>query len=163
LVIGQIVSPFGVRGAVKIEIMTDFPHRFGLLRTIYVGDKLVPHELTSFRLRTDQRHAILQLSGCHTRDEAEGLRDQMIWVPREQAMPLEKGQYYVFQVVGLTVQSDTGETLGKLTEVIFTGSNDVYVVQKDGREILVPVLEDVILNVDLAARIMIVHLPDGLV
>ncbi len=162
IVIGQILAPFGVRGAVKVEVMTDFPDRFSDLETVYLGDGHQPHAVRRAEVRTDGRHAILQFEGCDTPEDAARLRKQLVSVPAEDAVPLEDGQYYVYQIMGLTVQTDAGETLGVVADVLFTGGNDVYVVKRDGREVLIPVLEDVILNVDLPARTMIVHLPPGL-
>jgi len=163
LIIGQVLAPFGVRGAVKVEVLTDFPDRFRQLRTVYLGDKHAPAEVRLAELREGGRQAIVQFKGFDNPEDAAALRDQLLFIPVEEAVPLEEGQYYVYQVVGLTVQADTGETLGVLSDVLFTGGNDVYVVRKDGRELLIPVLEDVILNVDLSARTMLVHLPPGLV
>jgi 16S rRNA processing protein RimM len=163
LVIGQILAPFGIRGAVKVEVMTDFPDRFRGLRTVYLGDKHAPHEVRLAEVRESGRQAILQFKGFDNPEDAAVLRGQLIFIPIEDAIPLEEGQYYVHQVVGLTVQTDTGETLGVVADVLFTGGNDVYVVEKDGHEVLIPVVEDVILNVDLPAGTMLVRLPPGLI
>jgi 16S rRNA processing protein RimM len=162
LVVGQVLAPFGVRGGVKVEVLTDFPERLKELHTVYLGDKLTPFEVRHVDLRINGRQAIFFFQGYDTPEAVASLHEKMIAIPVEEAVPLEEGQYYVHQIVGLTVQADTGETLGVLTDVLFTGSNDVYVVVKEGHELLIPALDDVILDVDLAARTMRVHLPPGL-
>lgn len=162
LVVGKIVRAVGLRGAVKAQVMTDFPDRFGLLETVYLGNELSPHRLRGFELRKNGSEVILHFQGCDNRDQAEDLCGEFIWIPGEEAMPLPDRQYYVHQVLGLEVETEDGVSLGVLTEVLFTGSNDVYVVNDGEHEILIPVLEDVILEVDLTIRKMIVRLPEGL-
>lgn len=162
LVVGKIVGPSGLKGAVKAEVMTDFPDRFRLLETVYLGDELAPHRLLSFDLRKQGQQAILRFEGFASREQAETLHGKLIWIGAEEAMPLEEGLYYVHQVLGLKVETEAGNPLGVLTEVLFPGSNDVYVVSDGEREILLPVLQDVIRQVDLAGRKMVVRLPEGL-
>ena len=104
----------------------------------------------------------LAFAGGDDRNFAEALRGKLVWIPIEEAMPLAAGQYYVHQVLGLAVETEDGDALGILREVLVTGSNDVYVVHDGTREVLIPVLKDVIRRVDLAERKMIVRLPAGL-
>jgi len=105
---------------------------------------------------------LLTLVGVDDRDAAEALRGQWIYVAIEDALPLGEGEYYHFQIVGLQVITAEGEALGRITEILPTGANDVYVIQGPRGEILVPALEGVILNVDLPNGRMIVRLPEGL-
>jgi 16S rRNA processing protein RimM len=162
LVIGRIASAVGLRGAVKALVMTDFPDRFGLLETVYLGDELTPHRISSYQLRKEGRQVVLRFQECQNRDQAELLRGKFIWIPTEQAMPLPEGQYYVHQLLGLEVETEEGEHLGVLREVLFPGGNDVYVIGDEKQEVLVPALRDVILQVDLAERRMVVRVPEGL-
>jgi 16S rRNA processing protein RimM len=142
--------------------MTDFPERFSALKTVYLGEEQTPYPLLRSRVQREGRQVLLRLGGVLDCDQADKLRGQMIYIPVEQAMPLEEGQYYIYQILGLSVETEAGEPLGLLTEVLLIGSNDVYVVSDGSREILIPALEDVILTVDLSARKMIVRLLDGL-
>jgi len=162
IAIGQVTGSFGVRGELKVAVMTDFPERFSALKTVYLGEEQKPYALLSSRVQREGRQVLLRLGGVLDCDQADKLRGQMIYIPVEQAMPLEEGQYYIYQILGLSVETEAGEPLGLLTEVLLIGSNDVYVVSDGSREILIPALEDVILTVDLPARKMIVRLPDGL-
>lgn len=169
LVIGRVVRPWGIRGEVKVEIISDSPERFSLLRRVYLGPQAVPFIVEGVRFQ--QAAAILKLKGCRDRTGAEKLRGQLVQIPIEEAMPLEEDEYYEHQIIGLDVWTARGEHLGKVEEIIFTGSNDVYVVRgqacpehsRRGREILIPAIEDVVLEINLAQGRMVVELMEGLV
>lgn len=161
LVIGQVARPWGTRGELKVEIMTDFPDRFALLRKVYLGPKAVPFALEGFRLHKGS--ALLKLEGCHDRATVEKLRGQLVQIPIEEAMPLEQDEYYEHQIVGLAVWTAGGECLGTVDEIISTGSNDVYVVRAEGRDILIPAIEDVVLEVNLTKGRLMVELMEGLI
>jgi 16S rRNA processing protein RimM len=124
----------------------------------------VPWLLEGYRLHKGR--ALLQLEGCEDRATAETLRGYLVQVPREEAIPLEEGEYFEHQILGLAVWTRAGECLGIVEEIIFTGANEVYVVRDsapDRREILIPAIQDVVLEVDLAAGRLVVDLPVGLV
>ncbi len=161
LAIGKVLRPWGVRGEVKVEILTDWPERFALLEYVYLGDEAVCYHLERFRLH--RGFALLKLEGCDDRSAAEALRDQLVQIAREEAMPLEEDEYYVYQIEGLEVWTDEGEMLGRVVEVLFTGANEVYVVQGPRGEVLIPAIADVVLQVDLEGGRLIVHLMDGLI
>ena len=86
----------------------------------------------------------------------------MLQVPETEAVPLEEGEYFLFQLVGLAVFSDEGQELGRLTQVLETGANNVFVVAGVDGEILLPDIDDVILDIDFANGRMTVHLLPGL-
>ncbi|MBM4466036.1 MAG: 16S rRNA processing protein RimM [Chloroflexi bacterium] len=161
LVIGRVTRPWGTRGEVKVEIMTDFPDRFSLLRKVHLGPEAMAFALESFRLHKGA--ALLKLEGCHDWAAAEKLRGQLVQIPIEEAVPLEEDEYYQHQIVGLAVWTVGGEYLGTVDEVISTGSNDVYVVRDEGREVLIPAIEDVVLEIDLSQRRLVVELMEGLI
>lgn len=161
LAIGKVLRPWGVRGEVKVEILTDWPERFALLEHVYLGEEAMPCRLE--RVRLHQGYALLKLAGYDDRSAAEALRGQVVQVPHEEAMPLDEGEYYVYQIEGLEVWTDEGESLGRVVEVLFTGSNEVYVVHGPRGEVLIPAIADVVLKVDLEDRRLIVHLMDGLI
>ncbi len=161
LVIGRVARPWGIQGEVKVEIMTDFPDRFSLLRKVYLGPEAVPFTLKGFRLHKGA--ALLRLEGCHDRTTVEKLRGQLVQIPIEEAMPLEQDEYYEHQIVGLAVWTAGGEYLGTVHEVISTGPNDVYVVRGEGGEVLIPAIEDVVLEINLAQGRLAVELMEGLI
>ncbi|HEY65102.1 MAG TPA: 16S rRNA processing protein RimM [Caldilineae bacterium] len=165
LAIGRIVAPFGIRGEVKVEIHTGWPHRFALLERVYVGDEMarVVRETKVQSVRLHKGHALLKLEMCPDRNAAEELRGQWLFVSREEAMPLEEDEYYIHEILNLEVWE--GERyLGRIVEVIETPEevNDVYVVRGEHGELLVPAIRDVVLKVDLEAGRMYVSLPPGL-
>ena len=160
LVIGRVLGPHGIKGEVQVEILTDFPERFDVLETAYLGEEL--QAVVVEGCRTRGRKALLKLAGCESRDAAGKLRGQLLQVPIEDAVPLEDGEYYLFEIVGLEVETIEGEFLGHVAEVIDTGGNDVYVVRDGDQEILIPALADVVTKVDLDASRIEVRLPKGL-
>ena len=105
---------------------------------------------------------IISFRGVWNRDQAEVLRGKKIYLPVSQLPELEEGEYYYYQLIGLQVIDVHGEVLGKLTEIISTGSNDVYVVKKRDTEVLIPALESVIKEVNLHEKKMVVDIPEGL-
>jgi 16S rRNA processing protein RimM len=165
LTVGQVVGAHGISGELKVKILTDDPHRFRLLDRVYVGleeQEPVPRPLAGYRLH--KGFALLKLGGCDDRATAQSLRGNLIQVPLEEAIPLEEGEYFEYQILGLDVWTPSGEHLGQLVEILYTGANDVYVVQRaaSGSEILIPAIEDVILEIDLEAGRLVVEPPEGL-
>lgn len=158
--IGKILEPWGDKGEVKVEILTDFPERFASLEKVYIGQTARPLRVKRSRLLED--YAVLHLEGCESRAEASALKGQIIQIPLEELMPLQEGEYYEFEIIGLEVWTDDGLCLGKVQEIIYTGANDVYVVKGPGGEVLIPALEDVVLKIDLEEGKMLVKLPEGL-
>lgn len=151
-----------------MDVLTDDPHRFGLLVQVLVGPDGAeprPYGLESYRLH--QRRILLKLTGVDDRTQAEELRGQLVQVPIEEALPLEEGEYYEHQIIGLEVWTAGGECLGAVTEILYSAANDVYVVQaagaSHGREILVPAIASVVQQIDLQAGRIVVELPAGLV
>ena len=107
---------------------------------------------------------MLKLTGIDTVEEAEKYRNLYIKILRDQEEELEEGSYYVVDILGCKVNTDTNQELGKVVDVFQTGSNDVYVVKDEqGKQILLPAIKQVIKNVDVKNKIIIVHLLEGLV
>ncbi len=160
LIVGRVLAPWGRRGEVRVEILTDFPERFSQLEEVLVGDERVPYRLEAARLQ--RGYAILKLFGVDATEEAEALRGALLYIPVSEAMPLEAGQYYQYQILGLDVWTVAGRHLGRVSEILETGANDVYVVRQDGREVLIPAVADVVQEVDLERQRLVVTLPPGL-
>ncbi len=160
LTIGRVLKPWGVRGELKIEIMTDFPERFASLKTVYLGEdaKAFPVE----RARLHGKAALLKLKGIDTEQAAARLRDQLVQVPTEEAVPLPEGKFYLYQLIGLHVKTTQGQDIGEVTDILETGANDVYVVRQGEREVLIPAIEPVVKKVDLANGELIIEPMEGL-
>ena len=155
--IGRIVAPHGIRGELKVESLTDFPERFDAGSRVWInGEQWVVQ-----RGRIQGRSVILQLRGLETRNDAETLRNAELTVPEPTRIE-EEGVYYLHDIVGLPVFDVSGESLGKLADVLSTGATDVYVVRGDRGELLLPALDDVITEVDVAGGRIVADVPEGI-
>lgn len=160
LAVARILRPWGVRGMVKVKELSDFPERFVQTKEFYVGEDHRPLRLEESGGHRGAR--LLKFAGYDTPEACNELRDQVLYIPIDEAMPLSEGEYYIYQIIGLEVWTDEDELLGTLTDVWETGANDVYVVDRDGQTILLPAISEVILNTDLDRKRMTIHLLDGL-
>ncbi len=159
LTIGKIVAPQGLRGDVRMLIWTHFPERIPSLRRVYLDEEAEPRRLRSASVRGNV--AILSIEGVDTREEAEALRGAVVAIPREEAAPLGEDEYYHFQLIGLQVFDEAGHRLGEVVDILETGANDVYVVRTDeGRELLLPAIKQVVLDIDLERGRMTVRPPE---
>lgn len=155
--IGQIVAPHGVRGDVRIYPDTDFPKRFLKMKYGYINGK--KYEVESARLH--KRVVLMKFAGVDDRNAAEILVKKDLQVPREDLVPLQKGQHYIYDIIGSAVYDLQDHELGKLTDVLRTGSNDVYVVTADdGKETLLAAIPDVIKSIDESAKKIVVDPPE---
>ena len=157
-----MLKPWSYHGELKIEILTDFPERFASLRTVYLGDDAKPFSVERARLH-GSKAALLKLKGIDSTQAAEKLRNLLVQVPMDEAVPLPEGKFYLYQLIGLKVKTTAGEPLGEVVDVLDTaGANDVYVVHDGAREILIPAIEPVVKQVDLERGEMIVERMEGL-
>jgi 16S rRNA processing protein RimM len=161
-VVGKIVGAHGVRGEVKVSLLTDNPERFrsGVRLFLESEDGLLPVEVSS--ARPHKGMMLIKLASTPDRTAAELLQWRKLLIPESEAMPLGEDENYAHDLIGLTVETDDGELLGKVAEILFTPANDVYVVAGPDGELLLPALRDVVLRVDLTAGKMLVKVPDGL-
>lgn len=160
LVVAQVLSAHGVRGELKCRIVTDFPkQRFR--RNAEVILRGATRTIESARVQGDQ--VLLKLAGLDDRTAAETFRGAEVEVPSNAAVHLPRGQFYWHQVIGLRVENAiTGAYYGRVTDILETGANDVYIVRPDsgGRELLIPAIKDVVKRIDPdAGRILIELLP----
>ncbi len=164
LVVGRVLRPHGVRGELRVGIFTDYPERLGQRTDFYLAHPDFPEAVQRYPVEKSRLHKkvlLLKLSGCDDRNEADELRGMLVQIPIEEAVPLEEGEYYHFQLIGVRVEMENGEWLGQVAEVIETGANDVYVVQGPRGEVLLPAVDDVVLDLDLESRLMVVRLLPG--
>lgn len=162
LVVGRIIRPHGVRGEVRVELHTDDAGRFKKLASVHIGDPSAkPTGIQS--AREHQGTALLTFEGFEDRNAAETLRNQWLYVPIEEAAPLEDGEYFLYQLEGLAVSDTSGRALGTLVEVMETGANNVFIVRGPRGDILLPDIPDVVTDIDFENGRMIVELLPGLV
>jgi 16S rRNA processing protein RimM len=162
LIAGKVRRPHGVRGEMVVEVYTDFPERLRPKKAIYLGEKHTRMVITSQRMHNEG--LLLGFEGITTPEQAGLYRNYTLYVTASDAEELPEGEYYFHELFDLNVVDEAGKPLGILTEIVETGANDVYVVtDADGKEILLPAIPEVVLDVDLDAKTMIVHLLPGLI
>ena len=157
--VGRVLRAWGIRGDVKIAPFTDRPADFKGYQSVFVGPQQKRYEVKSFR--PYQGSWLLHLVGVESRDEAEALHGQEIFIEAAQR-PRQEGEFFAREVIGLKVRTLDGEELGEVTEILVTGANDVYVVKGDRGEILLPARVEVIKRIDVEAGTMMVELLPGL-
>jgi len=161
LVIAFLRRPHGVQGEIIMDLHTDFPERMKRGRKLFVGEDYQPITLTN--VRPHQAGLLVKFDGIETPEGAGQLRNQWVYIKAKDAQPLPEGQIYQHELFGFRVVDENDNQLGELVEIIETGANDVYVVRDDsGKEILLPAIPSVILDLDPARRLMRVHLLEGL-
>ncbi len=156
LIVGKLRRPHGLTGDILMEVITDFPERMRRGRELFIGEAHTPVELEASR--NHPPFLLLKFRGIDTPEDVGMFRNCMVYVRADSLPTLPEGEYYHHQLIGLQVISEDGQSLGKITEVIETGANDVYVVTAEGgKELLLPAIHDVILNIDLTQKTMTVR------
>lgn len=182
--VGIIVSTHGLKGEVKVYPTTDDVRRFKRLKRVHLSMERV-HSMekvhsteeeasegvprsTDISLEIEsvkffKQFAILKFRGIDSIEDAQRYRKASLLVPRSDAVRLEKDEYFVADLIGLTVRNEDGAEIGTLRDVMETGANDVYVIAlSDGRELLLPAIRQCVLEVDLEAGFVRVHILEGL-
>lgn len=164
LQVGVISSTHGVRGEVKVFPTTDDVKRFKKLKEVLLDTGRGHLKLEVESVKFFKQFAILKFKGIDNINDIEKYKGKSLLVDRKNAVKLQKNEYFIADMVGITVFTEDGEEFGKLTDVMETGANDVYVIEsiKHG-EILVPAIKQCILNVDIEKQTMVIHLMEGLV
>jgi 16S rRNA processing protein RimM len=153
-----VLSAHGIKGEVNARVVTDFPkRRFKRGAQVLIGDQ----RYTVAQARVLNTQAILRFDEVTDRTTAEKLRGLDVELPRDEAGPAPRGQFYWHQVIGLTVEDITsGQTLGTVRDILETGANDVYIVDSPSGEILIPAIKSVVKRIDPeAGRMLIEPLP----
>lgn len=161
--VGVITSPHGIQGEVKVFPTTDDPKRFKRLKEVILTLRTEERKAEIEQVKFLKQMVILKLRGVDSRDEAEKLRQCSLYVPREQAVLLQKDEYFIADLLGMKVLDEEEKELGLLQDVLQTGANDVYVIRMtDGRELLLPAIRECILEVRVEEGFMKVHVLEGL-
>ena len=159
LEIGQIVNTWGLRGEVKIIPWCDYPEIFEELNFVLIDGQEYEIETVKYH----KNFVILKLSGINSIESAELYRNKIVMVNRELLGELPDGTYYICDLIGCVVKTTSGQVLGKLDDVIKTGSNDVYSVRnEEGKQVLIPVIDEVIMAVDIENKSVVIEPIKGL-
>ncbi|MCX7710384.1 MAG: ribosome maturation factor RimM [Clostridia bacterium] len=162
--IGKIVNTHGVKGEVKIKPFTDDPQRYTKLKWVYVdfNGNLAKMHLESVKFFKGM--VIVKFKEITDLNAAEALKGAVLKIDRENAVKLPKDAFFICDLIGCEVFEESGYPLGKLTDILKTGSNDVFVVKgENNREVLVPALKSVVKEISLENNKMVVQLPEGLI
>lgn len=160
LEIGQIVNTHGLRGDLKVMPWCDDPGVFDELAYVVIDDK--EYEIQNSRMQKNM--VLLKLEGIDHINDAEKYRNKVLYVPREELGELPEGTYYICDLLGCNVETVEGRELGKICDVIKTGSNDVYVVEDFAKkQVLIPVIDEVIRSVDIDGKKIIIEPLKGLI
>jgi 16S rRNA processing protein RimM len=166
LLLGEILRPHGVRGEMRLKILTDYPERIADIETVYIGQGSQDEYARPYRVesaRFHKKYLLLKVQELPDRDAVEPFRGLYVMIDVENAVPLEDDEIYLYELIGLTVQTDDGDTLGNISDVLETGANDVYIVNSPRYgEILVPAHDETLLDVNLEEKTVTMQLPDGL-
>jgi 16S rRNA processing protein RimM len=161
VVVGKFRKPHGVRGEIRMSVLTDYPELLSPGKKIYVGPRY--QAFTIKALRWHGGDLLLSLEELPDRTSVEVFRNIMVSMKSEDVPELPEGEYYLHQLVGLDVITDKDEILGKLQEILITGANDVYLVKTPaGEELLLPAIDEVVREIDLDQGLIRVHLIAGL-
>lgn len=161
LTVGFLRRPHGIRGEIVMDLHTDFPERLKRGRKMFVSDEYKPVTIQS--VREHQNGVLIKFNGIDTPEDAGQLRNQWVFVKAKDVPPLPEGHIYQYQLIGFKVVDENDVLLGELAEIIETGANNVYVVKDEsGRELLLPNIPAVVLDLDTVHRLMRVHLLEGL-
>lgn len=163
--VGVIANTHGIKGEVKVFPTTDDPQRFKMLKDVILdtGRETLNLEVQSARFFKNM--VILKFKGIDNINDVEKYKGKDLLVTRENAVPLEEGEYFIADLIDLEVYDEAGGKLGILCDVIQTGANDVYAVRNEetGREILLPAIDECILDINMEEGKIFVHLMEGLV
>lgn len=160
IAIGQIVGPWGVHGDVKVNLHTDFPERFQTTQVVYVGPQAQPLQVLNSRQHKGQ--VLLRLEGYNTPEATEELRNLWVQVPEAELTSLPEGEHYIFEMIGLAVRTTDGRNLGQIMEVLLGEANEVLVVRGDLGEVLIPYINNVVVQENLDAGEIVIEPVPGL-
>ena len=164
MVIGEIARPHGLAGQVRVTPLTDQPERFSRVRECVLWDATADRRetrvITAARVAGD--HVLLSFAGCDTVDAARRLTGTLVALPEAQALPPGPGRFYPWQLAGCRVVTEAGDEIGCVSRIEATPGHDLWVVDAGGREVLIPAVAEIVTEVDVAARRVVVRPPDGL-
>ena len=159
VVVARVIGAHGRDGGLNIQLLSDVPGRFDAGQELLIDSQ--PRRISSSR-QTGSDTALIWFEGVSSRQQATPLAGRFLSASPGDTASLEDGEYFHYQLIGMSVRTEEGEELGELREILETGSNDVYIVRGPGGEILIPATAHVVLDVDVAGGSMTVRLPDGL-
>lgn len=167
LLLGEILRPHGIRGELRMKILTDYPERINDLESVYFSSSPAGDDAKTYHvehLRMHKGYGLLKLTEIKDRNDADLMRGLFVLVRIDDAVPLEDDEFYLYQLIGLLVRTEDNKHIGRIIEVIETGANDVYVVKSPQHgELLIPVIDETIIETNIEDGFIIVRIPEGLI
>lgn len=163
IAVGRITRSIGLKGELNVSLLTDTSQRFEKLKTVWVGideTLAVKHTVTAVRMTPSA--AVLKLKGVDSRTVGDSLRSQLVFVAEKDVVIPKKGSYFIHDIVGMSVETESGEPVGTVREVMQFPANDVWVVAEGEKEFLIPAIKDVIRSVDVQRRKVVIRPLEGL-
>lgn len=163
LEVGKIVNTHGLRGEVKVVPWTDYPEVFEDIETVYIKKKSDFERLDIAGIKYQKNNLIIRFAQLKDINEAEKYKNRVLYAERASLGELPEGVYYIADLIGLDVVKEDGEKVGIISDVFNTGSNDIYEVKREGQKnLLLPVIDDVVLNIDVENKKVTVRMMEGL-
>ena len=163
LAVGRVRKAFGIKGEIIVAPMTDFPDRFRKLENAYIGRSSADARPVSLdHVSVEPRGVRVKLAGIDSRNEAEKIVGLLVFVDSARRVQLEKGRYFIHDLIGLTVIDQKGNSIGTLKNVLKLPAQDVYLVERNGREIMLPAVKEFVTSVDVDGGTISVRLIDGM-
>jgi len=162
LQVGVITQTHGIRGEVKVFPTTDDANRFKKLKEVILDTGRERLSLEIEGVKFFKQFVILKFKDYDSINDVEKYKQGKLLVTRDKAVRLKKDEYFVADMIGMRVVTDEGEDFGILKEVLATGANDVYVVSREGGEVLLPAIKECVKNIDIDGQVMEIHVMDGL-
>ncbi|MBD8068322.1 ribosome maturation factor RimM [Bacillus sp. PS06] len=164
--VGKIVNTHGIKGEVRVISKTDFAderYRVGNDLYLFLPEQKEPLHVVVKSHRTHKQFDLLEFEGYSDVNLVERFKNAIIKVPEEQLTDLNDGEYYFHQIIGCTVITDTGDEIGKITEILTPGANDVWVIKgKNGKEILIPYIDDIVKQINIEEKMITIEVMEGL-
>ena len=160
--VGVIANTHGIRGEVKVFPTTDDPRRYDSLKEVLLdtGTEKIPLKVSN--VRYFKNLVIVKFKGIDNINDIEKYKGMDLYVTRENAIPLEEDEYYIADIIGAEVETEDGKQFGVLKDVLETGANLVYIVEHEGKEVLLPVIPDCVKDIDTEKKKVVVHIMPGL-
>ncbi len=165
LQIGVITQTHGIRGAVKVFPTTDDAARFKKLKEVIMDTGRERLDMEIEGVKFFKQYVIVKFKGYDSINDVEKYKNAKLYVTRDKAVRLKKDEYFVADLIGMQVVTEEGEAFGTLKDVMATGANDVYVVERsgeDGAEVLMPAIKECVKHIDMETGVITVHIMDGL-
>ncbi len=163
LEVGKIVNTHGLRGDVKVVPWMDYPEEFEELSTVWLKTRRELKKLTLSSVKYQKNNLIVKFKEISDINEAEQYKNCVLLAEREELGELPEGVHYIVDLIGLTVVDESGAEIGKIADVFNTGANDIYDVKREGKKnLLLPVIDDVVKNIDIEGGKVTVHIMEGL-